>query len=113
VDKVSILRIFRNLIDNALKYGGDTLRSIAIDYQDSRDYHIISVRDDGKGFDMKERENIFAAFTRSSTSGDVYGTGLGLAIVKEIAEKHGGDAWAESTLGEGATFYISIAKNLH
>jgi signal transduction histidine kinase len=58
VDKVSILRIVRNLIDNALKYGGDTLRSIAIDYQDSRDYHIISVRDDGKGFDEKERKHI-------------------------------------------------------
>jgi signal transduction histidine kinase len=62
---------------------------------------------------MRRRENIFASFTRSSASGDVDGTGLGLAIVKEIAEKHGGDAWARSTLGEGATFYISIAKNLH
>jgi signal transduction histidine kinase len=62
---------------------------------------------------MRRRENIFAAFTRSSASGDVDGTGLGLAIVKEIAEKHDGDAWARSTLGEGATFYISIAKNLH
>ncbi|MCK5196617.1 MAG: hypothetical protein KAQ71_22585 [Desulfobulbaceae bacterium] len=40
------------------------------------------------------------------------GTGLGLAIVKEIAEKHGGNAWAESTTGQGATFYISISKDL-
>jgi light-regulated signal transduction histidine kinase (bacteriophytochrome) len=113
VDKISILRIFRNLIDNSLKYDGDTLNTIAIGYEESGDFHVFSVKDDGKGFDKKEKENIFAAFTRSTTSGGVYGTGLGLAIVKEIAEKHGGDAWAESTLGEGATFYISIAKNLH
>jgi PAS domain S-box-containing protein len=113
MDKVSILRIFRNLIDNALKYGGDTLTTIAIGYKESGDFHVISVGDDGKGFDQKERENIFVAFTRSTSSGDVYGTGLGLAIVKEIAKKHGGNAWAESTLGEGTTFYISIAKNLH
>jgi len=113
MDRVSILRIFRNLVDNALKYGGDTLSSIAIGYEESGDRHVISVRDDGKGFDEQDRDNIFAAFTRSTASGDVYGTGLGLAIVKEIAAKHGGDAWAETAVGEGAIFYISIAKNLH
>lgn len=112
MDRMSILRTLRNLIDNALKYGGDTLSAIAIGYEESGERHVISVRDNGKGFDEKERDNIFAAFTRSTTSGDVYGTGLGLAIVKEIAEKHGGDAWAESTVETGTIFYISIAKNL-
>lgn len=112
MDKMSILRTLRNLVDNALKYGGDTLSSIAIGYEESGESHVISVRDNGKGFDEKERENIFAAFTRSTSSRGVYGTGLGLAIVKEVAEKHGGDAWAETAVETGTIFYISIAKNL-
>ncbi len=112
MDRMSILRTLRNLIDNALKYGGDTLSAIVIGYEESGERHVISVRDNGKGFNEKERDNIFTAFTRSTTSGEVYGTGLGLAIVKEIAEKHGGDAWAESTVETGTIFYISIAKNL-
>jgi PAS domain S-box-containing protein len=111
-DRLSMLRALRNLIDNALKYGGDKLRTIEIGYQDNEDIHIISVRDDGKGFDKAEREDMFTAFSRNTTSNDVLGTGLGLAIVKEIAEKHGGDAWAESTPGQGATFYLSLSKSI-
>jgi light-regulated signal transduction histidine kinase (bacteriophytochrome) len=111
-DRLSILRILRNFVDNALKYGGEKLSEIEIGYQHSENTHILSVRDDGKGFKEGEEENMFRVFSRNTTSGDITGTGLGLAIVKEIAEKHGGNAWAESTLGQGATFYISISKNL-
>lgn len=111
-DNISIIRVLRNIVDNALKYGGDKLNSIEIGYQDSGNSHIISVRDDGKGFNEEESENMFIAFTRNTTSGDVFGTGLGLAIVKEIAEKHGGNAWAESAIDQGATFYISVSKNI-
>jgi light-regulated signal transduction histidine kinase (bacteriophytochrome) len=111
-DKLSLIRILRNLIDNSLKYGGHALNTIEIGYMDGRDTHVISVRDNGKGFEEKERKKIFAAFTRNTTSEEAYGTGLGLAIVKELAERHGGSAWAELNRGRGVTFYISISKNL-
>jgi PAS domain S-box-containing protein len=111
-DRLSIIRVLRNLIDNALKYGGDALKTIEISYLDNENNHILSVIDDGKGFNEEERENMFTAFTRNTNSGDVFGTGLGLAIVKEIAEKHGGNAWADPAIGQGATFHVSISKNI-
>lgn len=109
-DRLSMLRVLRNLVDNALKYGGDTLSSIEIGYRDNGLSHIISVIDDGKGFNEEERENMFTAFTRNTGSGDVFGTGLGLAIVTEIAEKHGGNAWADPATDRGATFHVSLSK---
>lgn len=112
-DRLSILRVLRNFVDNALKYGGKKLSNIEIGYQHSENMHILSVSDNGKGFKEEGKENMFRVFSRNTTSGDVTGTGLGLAIVKEIAEKHGGNAWAESTPGHGATFYISISKDLN
>ncbi len=112
IERLTITRVLRNFIDNALKYGGDNLTTIEIGYLDSGDSHIISVRDDGNGFNDEEREVIFQTFYRNAKPG-IAGTGLGLAIVKEIAEKHGGKAWAEPGMEGGATFYISISKNFN
>ncbi len=111
-DRLSIIRVLRNFIDNSLKYGGDDLTSIEIGYQENADTHIVSVRDDGNGFNEEEREIMFKPFYRNAASGYVNGTGLGLAIAKEIAERHGGKAWAEPDIEHGATFYISISKAL-
>ena len=110
-DKLSLLRVFRNLVDNALKYGGKELSEIKIGYQDSDDFHIFSVSDDGSGIGDGHLEKIFGAFQRGETAPGPEGLGLGLSIVKEIAEKHGGKAWAER-LEKGVTFSISLAKTL-
>jgi len=53
------------------------------------------------------------SFYRSADAGKVAGAGPGQAIAKKAAEKHGGNAWAESMPGKGATFYISISKDLN
>jgi PAS domain S-box-containing protein len=111
-DRLSILRIFRNLIDNALKYGGQSLTRISVGYEESENLHIFSVSDDGKGLKEADSEKIFGLFQRNETSRGVEGAGLGLAIVKEIAEQHGGRVWVEPTGKKGITFYISISKNL-
>lgn len=111
-DRMSLVRVFRNLVDNALKYGGPKLRGITISYQESENFHIFSVSDDGVGIDRAQIEKIFGAFQRGSSSQGQEGTGLGLAIVEEIAARHGGRAWAEPGLGTGVTFTISLAKNL-
>lgn len=109
-DKEALMRALRNLIDNALKYGGENLSEILIGCDESKEFHILSVQDDGIGLDAQETEGIFDLFKRQSTSTGTEGTGLGLAIVKEIAERHGGSAWVESNKNRGATFFISIAK---
>jgi len=109
-DKLAILRVFRNFIDNALKYGGKTLQTIEIGYENNSDFHIFSVYDDGIGLNKEESRGIFGLFKRKDTSRGIKGTGLGLAIVKEIAERHHGEVWAEPGPQKGITFKISFIK---
>ena len=111
-DKVAILRVFRNLVDNSLKYGGDGLSEIEIGYRESGEHHIFSVRDDGVRIKREHSKKIFEMFERSNTSKNLAGTGLGLAVVKEIAERHGGTVWIEASAERGKTFCISISQRL-
>jgi PAS domain S-box-containing protein len=111
-DKLSLLRVFRNFVDNALKYGGEDLREIRIGYEECEEFHTISVSDDGAGIREGEYERIFAAFRRGETYKAVEGVGLGLAIVAEIAERHKGRVWAEPRGDRWTTFHISIGKHL-
>ena len=112
-DRLSIIRVLRNLVDNALKYGGEALSEINIGYEESSKFQILSVKDNGIG--LKEQDytqDIFDPFTRSKTSKWIEGSGLGLTIVREVAEKHGGQVWLEPGKKRGITFYISIPKDL-
>jgi PAS domain S-box-containing protein len=111
-DRVSILRVFRNLVDNALKYGGDEMTEIEVTYKDSKDFHFFSVRDNGKGMGLDSCEKIFNLFERDESSRGVEGTGLGLSIVKEVIKRHRGDVSVTSCKGVGTTFTFSISKRL-
>jgi len=111
-DRLSILRVLRNFVDNALKYGGAELSEIEIRYEESDKFHILSVRDDGVGLKQEESKGIFKMFKRKDNSIGIEGTGLGLAIVKEIAEQHKGDVWIKHGRRKGITFSISISKYL-
>ena len=109
-DRLSILRILRNLLDNSLKYGGDDLSIIDIAYEESDDLHILSMRDNGIGMEKEDSKDVFGLFKRKKTSRGIEGAGLGLSIVKEIAEQHGGRVWLEPGLEKGITFYVAIGK---
>jgi len=109
-DRISLLRALRNLVDNALKYGGDDLSEIEIGHREKERFHILSVRDNGIGMKSEDSERLFGFFQRRESSRSIAGTGLGLAIVKEIAEQHGGKAWMEPVPEGGTTFYLSLAK---
>ena len=111
-DKLSLLRVFRNLVDNALKHGGVELKKIEIGYTASSDHHIFSVGDDGAGINEENFDKVFGTFQSSPRAPGQEGLGLGLAIVKEIAERHGGRAWAEPRPGKGVSLFISLAKTL-
>ena len=111
-DKLSLLRVFRNFVDNALKYGGEDLSEIRIGYEESEEFHTLSVSDDGAGIREGDYERIFEAFRRGETYKAVEGVGLGLAIVAEIAERHKGRVWAEPLGDRWTKFHVSIAKDL-
>ena len=111
-DRLSILRALRNLIDNIFKYGGDSLSKIAIAYEDSGDYHIISIKDNGIGLMEENSQKIFGLFFREKDIKTADGMGMGLAIVKEIAEQHRGKVWAESVHNKGVTIFMSFSKLL-
>lgn len=111
-DRLSLLRAFRNFVDNSLKYGGEKLSKIWIGYEGSEDFHTFIFGDDGRGIRKQDSERVFGAFQRNESSKGIEGAGLGLTIVKEIAEQHGGRVWVKTRGRKGTTFYLSISKKL-
>jgi len=111
-DRLSLVRAYRNLVENALKHGGDDLSEIAMGYEESQEFHVLSVSDNGVGMKGRDLERFFAPYSRDEASRLVEGAGLGLAIVREIAERHGGKVWAELLPERGITFRLSVAKGL-
>jgi PAS domain S-box-containing protein len=111
-DRIALLRVLRNLVDNALKYGGEDLTSIIVGYEETEEHHIVYVSDDGVGLTEEESQDVFGLFIRQKTAEGIAGTGLGLTIVKEIADQHGGKVWPEVNADQGITFKVSIAKRL-
>lgn len=111
-DRIAMLRVLRNLVDNALKYGGEGLSEITIGHREDEGYHIIYVSDDGIGLTEEESQDIFGLFKRQKTATGIAGSGLGLAIVKEIVEQHEGKVWSEVSSEKGITFNVSISKKL-
>lgn len=111
-DRVAVSRVFRNFVDNALKYGGKNLANIRIGYEEQPKYHVLSFSDDGDGIKEKDREKVFERFQRNGSSKGISGSGLGLAIVREVAERHGGRVWIDPETIRGATFHMTISKDL-
>ena len=72
---------------------------------------VLSVSDNGVGFDAAYTGKLFTAFERLHSSVDFPGTGLGLAIVKRVAQLHGGEVWAVAADKGGASFFMSLPQN--
>lgn len=111
VDAVQITQVFQNLISNAIKYRRDEPPRVKIAAQRSDSDWIISVSDNGQGFDQQYSERIFGLFQRLHAR-EVEGTGMGLSISRKIIERHGGRIWAESKLGSGTTFFFALPVSL-
>lgn len=98
-----------NLIHNAWKFTGNKPEATIEFGVRTRDgIRTYFVRDNGAGFDMAHAGRLFDAFQRLHTEQEFPGTGIGLATVRRVMRRHGGDAWAESAVGQGATFYFTL-----
>lgn len=107
-DRGQMVRLFQNLVGNALKYHQPERRPVIHISAEQRDTDwVVSVKDNGIGFEPKHAKQIFEPFKRLHT-GQYSGNGVGLAICKRIVEAHGGRIWAESEPGQGATFFFSL-----
>lgn len=107
-DEQKLALVFQNLLSNALKYRQpDVQPKIRITaHRDDRRW-IISVEDNGIGFEQEYAEKIFGLFKRLHST-EYPGNGLGLAICQRLIEGHGGQIWAESKPGVGSTFRFSL-----
>lgn len=111
VDVDFLREILNNLIENAIKYtkeGG----AIWINVRGDGDRVLVNVTDTGIGISPDDLLHVFQKFYRvdNSQTREIGGTGLGLYIVKMRAEAMGGKVWAESSFGEGSTFYLSLPR---
>ena len=111
VDVNFMREIMGNLIENAIKYtpeGG----SIYVNVRGDGDRVLINVTDTGIGISADDVAHIFQKFYRADNSDTrtIGGTGLGLYLVKQRVEAMGGRVWAESSFGEGSTFYVSLPR---
>ena len=110
-DKMLVEMLFSNLISNAFKFTArrkNTFISVTSEEDDS--YYIISVTDNGAGFDMKKSQKIFDIFYRLHSSDEFKGSGVGLAIVDRIIKLHGGKAEAYGEVNKGAELRIYFPK---
>lgn len=112
MNKVYFDMIVDNLMNNAIKFNNNAEVNINISVTVVDDRLQMAIHDDGPGMPPEELENIFEKFYQIDrhNTGNIAGAGLGLAIVRYLAQRHGGRAWAESRLGQGSTFYITLPK---
>ena len=114
VDDKQMIQLFQNLISNAIKFR-KTNESIKIHISCEKvsTNYIFSVSDNGIGIETQFKDRIFEVFQRLHTRDEYSGTGIGLAVCKKIVERHGGQIWVESRLGEGSIFYFTIRCNIN
>ena len=114
-DRAMLRLVWMNLIGNAIKYSRQReVARIEIGSQPSDlPERIYFIRDNGVGFNMKYAHKLFGVFQRLHQADEYEGTGIGLANVRRIVQRHGGKAWAQGYIDQGATFSFSIPLENH
>ncbi|CAM2781005.1 ATP-binding protein [Rariglobus hedericola] len=104
-----LLLALQNLFENAVKYTSKRNHAvIEVSAVETNHECIVTIKDNGAGFDMKYADKLFGVFQRLHTSDQFTGLGIGLASVRRIIERHGGRVWAESRQDEYAVFHLSL-----
>ena len=108
-DRYRMQQLFQNIISNAISCIDKPEGIVEIDFEETNENYIFSVKDNGSGIAKEHQEKIFNIF--QSYSSVSKSTGFGLSIVNKIIEIYDGRIWLESDLGIGTTFYIELKKN--
>jgi len=105
-DPMALRRLFSNLLDNAVKFGGRARTRVFRDATNA----VVEIEDDGPGIPAADREKVFEPFYRRepSRSRQTGGIGLGLAVVRSIARGHGGDVALVNRAGGGLTARVQL-----
>ena len=110
-DPVMIKLLVMNILTNAIKYTRNrTIAYIEVTSIENETEFIISIEDNGAGFDMRYASRLFSVFQRLHSQNEFEGSGVGLAIVQKILKRHHSSAWMTAKVNEGATFYFSFRK---
>jgi PAS domain S-box-containing protein len=106
---MELLRLFQNLIGNAVKYrAADRPVRIEIHCQRRDDEWLLSIQDNGIGIAPENYERAFGIFQRLVPRDQYEGTGIGLAICKKVVDRYGGRIWVESIVDQGSTFFFTL-----
>jgi light-regulated signal transduction histidine kinase (bacteriophytochrome) len=114
-DRALLRVVLQNLLSNAVKYSRRSDPAV-IEVGAERlgeGESVVFVRDNGVGFDMRERDRLFGVFQRLHGEDEFEGTGVGLATARRVLHRHGGRIWAEGAPGQGATFRFTIELAAH
>ncbi|MEM8895408.1 MAG: ATP-binding protein [Bacteroidota bacterium] len=112
-DRTLLWQLFSNLLANAFKFSSMKSNArVELSCIAKENSYEFVVSDNGVGFDMKYYDKLFGVFQRLHSQDEFDGSGVGLAIAERVVSRHGGKIWAESELGHGTTFYISLPKNI-
>jgi signal transduction histidine kinase len=108
-DANKLTQVIQNLVGNAIKFRKPEVPpEISVNAEKGETAWRFAIRDNGIGFDPQYAERVFMTFQRLNGIERYQGNGIGLAICKRIIEHHGGSLWAESTPGEGSTFFFTL-----
>jgi PAS domain S-box-containing protein len=107
-DRAQLVRLFQNLIGNAIKYRGPDPPQVHVSASERDGSWEFRIRDNGLGIDPQYHERIFVIFQRLHAREEYSGTGIGLAVCKRIVERAGGTIWVESAVGAGSTFCFTF-----
>ncbi len=111
-DKEMLAQVFSNLIGNAIKYSSrNENQKVVISSNEEDGAWIISIKDNGVGFNMAYSDKLFQVFQRLHSDAEFEGTGVGLSLCGKIMKAHDGEIWAEAEEGKGATFYLKFKKS--
>jgi PAS domain S-box-containing protein len=109
-DKTRLTQVFRNLVENAVKFLDKPQGEVKIGCVDQGDCWQFSIADNGPGIDPKYHKKIFQIFRTLASRDEREDIGIGLALVKRIVELYGGKIWVESAIGQGSTFFFTFPK---
>ncbi len=110
-DPRQVALLFQNLVENAIKYSGDTPPRVQVRSRTEEGRVRVEVEDEGIGIPPAEQDHVFEVFHRGSRADrDDEGEGMGLALCQRLVERHGGTMGLESTPDEGTTFWFTLPR---